>query len=187
MLGDYFRVVPVGKNWKSSPDETSLFCIPTITSRPKTNANEMHKQWISKHSLVCTFKESYFTYYASSFAHIMNIVKFIPRLKLGLVFRCDINFAWGNGSPYLFWYLHVIPRFATYGWRPFAKEGENMEISFLKKGCEKPGALKLIACINFSSKRRIEMWRVIFEYVRLHNPSSTALPIMECAEINAGH
>ena len=58
-----------------------------------------------------------------------------------------------------------------------------MEISFLKKGCEKPGALKLIACINFSSKRRIEMWRVIFEYVRLHNPSSTALPIMECADI----
>ena len=31
------------------------------------------------------------------------------------------------------------------------------------------------------------MWRVIFEYVRLHNPSSTALPIMVCAEINAGH
>ena len=58
---------------------------------------------------------------------------------------------------------------------------------YLKKGCEKPGALKLIACINFSSKRRIEMWRVIFEYVRLHNPSSTALPIMVCAEINAGH
>ena len=90
MQGDYFRVVPVRKNWKSSPDETSLFCIPTITSRPKTNANEMHKQWISKHSLVCTFKESYYFTYASSFAHIMNIVKFIPRLKLGPVF-C---FAW---------------------------------------------------------------------------------------------
>ena len=140
----------------------------------------MHKQWISKHSLVCTFKESY--YYASSFAHIMNIVKFIPRLKLGPVF-C---FAWE-------WKSLSVLIFASYSsfcylWMAaICKRRREHGDIFLKKGCEKPGALKLIACINFSSKRRIEMWRVIFEYVRLHNPSSTALPIMECAEINAGH
>ena len=187
MLGDFFRVVPVRKNWKSSPDETSLFCIPTIASRPKTNANEMHKQWISKHSLVCTFKESYFTH-ASSFANIMNIiVKFMPRLKLGLVFWCGTLLCLGEWKSLS---VLIFARYSSFCYLWMAaickRRREHGDI-FLKKGCEKPGALKLIACINFSSKRRIEMWRVIFEYVRLHNPSSTALPIMVCAEINAGH
>ena len=135
----------------------------------------MHKQWISKHSLVCTFKESYYFTYASSFAHIMNIVKFIPRLKLGPVF-C---FAWEWKSLSVL----IFARYSSfcYLWMAAICKGrrEHGDI-FLKKGCEKPGALKLIACINFSSKRRIEMWRVIFEYVRLHNPSNTALSIMVC-------
>ena len=49
-------------------------------------------------------------------------------------------------------------------------------------------------CLNSNARDiwrpSVELYRIAYKtrvYVRLHNPSSTALPIMVCAEINAGH